>query len=83
MDEKTKQMNIEDIFAKNFVSDMRNKDIESFKRDYPTLYKCILKSMREAQRGKEANNCSCGLNQKIDGENYCKECLNQNPLFCA
>jgi hypothetical protein len=76
-------MNIEDIFEKNFVSDMTNKDIESFKRDYPTLYKCILKSMREVQKGNSVNNCFCGLKQKMDGENYCEDCLRKNPFFCS
>jgi hypothetical protein len=83
MVKKTKLMNIEAIFMKNFVSDMKNTDIESFKRDYPTLYECIIKSMRQVQKGDNLKICSCDLKPKVDGENYCEDCLKQNPLFCA
>lgn len=27
--------------------------------------------------------CSCGLGEKVDGENYCSTCLKNNPLFIA
>ena len=27
--------------------------------------------------------CSCGLNEKVDGEYYCQPCLNENPFRIA
>ena len=28
------------------------------------------------------NMCSCGREEKADGENYCKECIKDNPFKC-
>lgn len=27
--------------------------------------------------------CSCGLNEKVDGEYYCQPCLTENPFRIA
>lgn len=40
-------MNPEQIFERNFKKRMINKDFESFKKSYPTLYKVIEVSLYE------------------------------------
>lgn len=41
---------LEKIFENNFKKFMRNKDVEQFKKDYPTLYRVILESMNDAEQ---------------------------------
>jgi hypothetical protein len=36
------------------------------------------------KQGKPKRNiCMCGMNEKMDGEYYCEECLKKNPFLCA
>lgn len=40
-----------EVFEKHFKANMKNKDVESFKRDYPTLYvDVILHAMMDISR---------------------------------
>jgi hypothetical protein len=55
-------MNSEEIFMKHFKSGMKNKDLESFKRDYPTLFKCIISSIDEASSISEESKKNLAMN---------------------
>lgn len=56
-------MKPEQIFERNFKKRMVNKDIESFKKTFPTLYKVIEVSLYELHNYSYCEGFNDGLNQ--------------------
>lgn len=60
------------------AADIKQDELERLKEKVEIAQKGLERAIE-----KYISMCSCRVNSKIDGENYCRNCLNENPLLCT